>query len=315
MKFDPPAGRKYRDEAEAFRKDIRRTVDREAVLAPVRLGRDGMFHTYIPRMAYAAGLTGPELGTPQFPDCDLFMGALPLAEPMAVLDANDPRMVDVLNVMEELGTSVSTVQKQEEARKKKGLPSGDAWFWTTYVILPKASHNANIYLLQDDVPNFLRFWMNSYAAMVGADGKLWEAWHLGNYDICSAPDNGTAGWFMENFRDLLVMEDGQSLWLAKATPRVWLEQGKKIAVKNAPTYFGTVAYQIVSDVDNGKIAATVEMPGRNPPKTVLVRFRHPKALPMKSVTVNGNPWADFDPLKEVVRLHDVRGTVKLEAAY
>jgi hypothetical protein len=41
---------------------------------------------------------------------------------------------------------------------------------------------------------------------------------------------------MENFRDMLVMENGQSLWLARATPRVWLEQGKKIAVKNACTW-------------------------------------------------------------------------------
>ena len=298
MEFDPQAGQKYRSEAEAYRKDIRRAIDREAVLAPVRLGRDGMFHSYIPRMAYAAGLTGPELGAPQFPDCDIFSGALPLAEPFAVLDASDARMVDTLNLMEEMGTSVSNVQKQEEARKKKGLSTDDAWFWTTYVILPKASHNANIYLLQDDVPSFLRFWMNSYATMVAADGKLWEAWQLGNYVPCDAPDNGTAGWFMENFRDLLVMEDGQSLWIARATPRAWLEQGKKISVRNAPTYFGTLAYEIVSDVDHGKIAATVEMPSRNPPKTVLLRFRHPQALPIKSVTVNGNPWTDFDPTRK-----------------
>ena len=83
---------------------------------------------------------------------------------------------------------------------------------------------------------------------------------MGNYADCSAPDNGTAGWFMENFRNMLVMETGDSLWLARATPRAWLEQGKRIGVKNAPTYFGTVAYEIVSDVDNGKISATVEMP-------------------------------------------------------
>ena len=96
--------------------------------------------------------------------------------------------------------------------------------------------------------------------------------HLGEYTDCDAPDNGTAGWFMENFRNLLVMEEGQSLWMARATPRVWLEQGKRIAVKNAPTYFGTLAYEIVSDVDNGKITATVEMPSRNPPKSVARAF-------------------------------------------
>ena len=313
--FDPKAGRNYRNEAGAFRKDVRRAVEREAALAPVRLGRDGAYHSYIPRMAYARGLTGPELGAPQFPDCDKFIGALPLAEPFAALDANDFRMVDTLEVMEELGTSVSAVRTQEEARKQKGLSTDDAWFWNPFVILPKASHNANIYLLQDDVPNFLRFWMNSYASVVGADGKLWEHWHLGGYAECSSPDNGTAGWFMENFRDLLVMEAGQSLWLARATPRAWLEQGKKISVKNAPTHFGTLAYEIVSDVDNGKITATIEIPNRNPVKSVLLRFRHPHAARIKSVTVNGKPWSRFNPGKEVIELKGLTGKAVVVAGY
>ena len=132
-------------------------------------------------------------------------------------------------------------------------------------------------------------------------------------NIASILNGHALSYFMEQFRSLLVWEDGNALWLAKATPRHWLEQGKKISVKNAPTYFGTVAYEIVSDVDHGKIAATVEMPSRNPPKTVLLRFRHPKALPIKSVTVNGSPWTDFDPVKEVISLHDVKGTVKVES--
>ncbi|MFA6244597.1 MAG: hypothetical protein WC655_26880, partial [Candidatus Hydrogenedentales bacterium] len=98
-------------------------------------------------------------------------------------------------------------------------------------------------------------------------------------------------------------------------PRAWLEQGKKISVKNAPTYFGPFAYEIVSDVDNGKITATVEMPSRKPAHAVLLRLRHPKSASIKSVTVNGKPWQDFDPAKEVIRLHDMQGEVKVEAAY
>ena len=119
--FDPKAGRKDRHEAEAFCKDLRRAVERDAVLAPVRLGRDGAYHSYIPRMAYARGLTGPELGAPQFPDCDRFMGALPLAERFAALDAGDVRMVDTLDVMEEMGMSVSALQEKEAARMQ-GAP-------------------------------------------------------------------------------------------------------------------------------------------------------------------------------------------------
>jgi hypothetical protein len=113
----------------------------------------------------------------------------------------------------------------------------------------------------------------------------------------------------------LVMEDGQSLWIARATPRVWLEQGKKIAVKNAPTYFGSLAYAIVSDVDNGKITATIEMPSRNPPNSLIVRFRHPKTAPIKSVTVNGQPWTRFDKDKEIIELTGTTGRVMVVANY
>ena len=243
------------------------------------------------------------------------MGSLPLAEPFALLDAGDFRMVDTLDVMEELGAPVAAVREKEQARKQKGLSAADAWFWHAFTILPKASHNANIYLLQDDVPNFLRFWMNAYASVVGADGKLWEHWHLGGYANCDAPDNGTAGWFMENFRNLLVMEDGESLWVARATPRAWLEPGKKIAVKNAPTYFGPAAYEIVSDTANGRITATLELPSRQPPQRVLLRLRHPQASPIKSATINGQPWTAFNRDQELVELKGVSGKVTVIASY
>ena len=121
--------------------------------------------------------------------------------------------------------------------------------------------------------------------------------------------------FLERFRDMLVMEEGDCLWLGRATPRAWLEQGKKIRVQNAPTHFGTVACQIVSSVDDGKIKATVSMPSRGGQKAVLLRLRHPTAAPIKRVTVNGQAWQQFDQGKEVIRLERLTGTVAVEAAY
>ena len=318
MEFDPPAGRKYRAEAEAFRADIRRAVERDVALAPVRLARDGTYRSYIPWKAYGRGLMVTELGAPQYgggKSPDLMIGALPLASPSSVLEANDARMVDTLDVLEESGTSVNGVRELEEARKKAGLPSDDAWFWMTYIDLPKWAFNPSIYLLQDDVPNFLRFWMNESVSMVGANGKLWEHWRPDQYTTCDNPDNGTSGWFLENFRNLLVMEEGQNLWVARATPRAWLEQGKKIAVRNAPTYFGTLAYEIVSDVDHGRITATIEIPDRNAPKSVLLRFRHPTSAPIQSVRVNGKRWTRFNQDKEVIELTGLRGKVTVAASY
>jgi hypothetical protein len=120
---------------------------------------------------------------------------------------------------------------------------------------------------------------------------------------------------MENFRDLLVMEDGRSLWVARATPRAWLEQGRKIIVRNAPTYFGTLAYEIVSDADHGTITATIEIPNRSPIKEIFLRLRHPQAAHIKSVTVNGQPWDRFNPSKEVIELTGLTGKAVVVARY
>ncbi len=81
------------------------------------------------------------------------------------------------------------------------------------------------------------------------------------------------------------------VWMARATPRAWLEQGQTdYRHQNAPTHFGPVAFEIVSDADHGSITATVELPSRNPPGTVLLRLRHPQAATIQSVNVNGTAW-------------------------
>ncbi|MCX6359424.1 MAG: hypothetical protein NT029_06455 [Armatimonadetes bacterium] len=314
-RFGRPASRTYLKEAAAFRKDVLRAAAEDAILSPVRRGRDGAYHTYLPRMAYARGMTGPELGAPQFPDTDMWMGALPLAEPLAVMDASDPRVVGTSDIMEDMGTSPAAVKAAEEARRFRGLATEDAWFWHSYSILPKASHTANAYLLQDDVPSFLRYWMNQYAAMVGADGKLWEHAHLGGYDVCASPDNGTAGWFLENFRNALVMEEGEALWIARGTPRAWLEAGRRIAVADAPTVFGPLSYTIEAGPSANSIRASLKLPQRTPGASVTLRLRHPKAAPMRSVTVNGKRWTRFDPKREIIRLPFLKGETEVVAEY
>jgi hypothetical protein len=84
-------------------------------------------------------------------------------------------------------------------------------------------------------------------------------------------------------------------------------------VKNAPTYFGTAAYEIVSDADSGRITATIEIPDRKAPKSVLLRFRHPKAVLIKSATVNGKAWSGFN--KDVIELVGFAGKAIVVADY
>jgi hypothetical protein len=107
----------------------------------------------------------------------------------------------------------------------------------------------------------------------------------------------------------------ETLWLAKSTPRAWLEQGQKISVSGTPTRFGTVAYEMQSAIQQGKVSAVIELPDGYS-ATTKVRFRTPGEGRMKSVTLNGKEWKDFSAAQEVVTIPPgLRGQVRLEVAY
>jgi hypothetical protein len=226
--------------------------------------------------------------------------AAPLISPAGLLSPNDVRVQGYLDVLE------------DRLLLENANVGNRNWFDAGWQYQGGLERTANMHLVGDDVPVFLRSFLNCYAVdILPNDGYIFN-----EHAVHGPPDKiFEEAAFLERFRNLLVMEDADSLWLARATPRAWLEEGKKIKVKNAPTHFGEVSYEIVSVADEGKIVATVEMPARNPPKSVRLRFRHPKALPIKSVIVNGSSWADFDPGKEVIVLHGVQGTVKVECRY
>ncbi len=54
---------------------------------------------------------------------------------------------------------------------------------------------------------------------------------------------------------------------------------------------------------------------RERPERILVRFRHPEKLPIKSVRVNGRAHRLFDPAKGDVDITEAAGRVLVEARY
>ena len=182
----------------------------------------------------------------------------------------------------------STATKTEKAAPTEEKESPDLWFWNTFADLPKVSHNANIYLRHDDIPNFLRFFFNHAVVMVGSNGKMWEHAHPAVMESCENPDNGTAGWFAECFRNMLLMEDEGVLWITKGTPRAWLRDGNEIRIGGAPTYYGALSYTVTSTLaaDN-VITAEITVPDRLRVPQIKLRLRHPDAATIKSVHVDG----------------------------
>jgi hypothetical protein len=229
-----------------------------------------------------------------------------------VLAIDDPRIDGHFEVLEDVFLWNHPWLLQ---RKKDYQPERD-WFDFGWGYQCGWERLPEFYLVQDDVPNFIRSWLNRCAVDLNFKADPEKLWTFNEHTITAENDKSHGrAVFLSNFRNLLVMELGDTLWLARATPRAWLEQGKQITVKNSPTYFGTLAYEIVSDVDNKTISATVELPSRHPPSAVCLRFRHPQALPIKSVTLNGKRWKDFDKDKEVIRLTGVPGKATITANY
>ena len=138
-------------------------------------------------------------------------------------------------------------------------------------------------------------------------------WRWGQY---FGPSSTDGSWF-EVYRNMLVREfDDETLVLGQATPRQWLQDGKRIVIKRAPTWFGNVSFEIQSLARSGGIRASFQLDGRENVKSVFVRLRHPEGLPMRHVTVNGEEWRDFDPAKEWVRIPSPGGrTYAVVATY
>jgi hypothetical protein len=104
-------------------------------------------------------------------------------------------------------------------------------------------------------------------------------------------------------RWMLAFEDPQSetLWLAKGTPRSWLEENKTISVRNAPTRWGRISFSMTSKLSEHKVIAEIQLPAAFA-AAVKLRLRLPEGHRIQSVIVNGKPWTRFDPQEETITL-------------
>ena len=319
--IDPQMGTEYAAEAEAYRKDMLPVLNESIVLSPVIRVRDGTYRSFIPQGFQDRGPLSRALpeGTDIWSHCGLYhtdyartSAAIEAWLRSGVLSVDDRRIDGHFDVAEDVFLWDHIWFRK---RKEDYSPERD-WFDFGWGYQSGWERLPEYYLWKDDVPSFIRSWLNRCAVDLSFSADPERTWTFNEHTTFTENDKSHGrAVFLSSFRNMLVTEIGDDLWLARATPRAWLEQGKRIAVGKAPTYFGSVGYEIVSDVDNGKITATVELPSRTVPKGVWLRFRHPRSLLIKSVTLNGEPWKDFDPDKEAIVLRGLAGKVTVTADY
>jgi hypothetical protein len=314
-RVDPAAGAKMASQAGAYRKDIQSSVDRSITLTPVVATRDGTYHSFIPFAPYVRGFASGAWGWRR---CQGHIGAIywdtvqsanPLLSPACLLSTGDPRVQGHLDVLEDR----LLLENDHVAERTPGFDPDKDWFshasWQYQCGLER---HANIYIQAGDAPNFIRSMLNQYAVdILPAEGYQFRE-HTTTGPLDKVFEEAC---FLERLRMMLVQEEGDTLWLARATPRLWLEHGKTIAVQNAPTHFGDVSYEIHSAVNEGRLTVQVNLPSRHPPREVLLQLRHPASSPIIGVTLDGKKWANYDAGAGVISLRGLQGVKHIEAMY
>ena len=117
---------------------------------------------------------------------------------------------------------------------------------------------------------------------IGAEGCAIQPLDEGGRQFYCPPNTSSNGEWLWTLRHLLVQDfdlnnDGrpETLRLAFATPKRWLEDGKEIKLERAPTAFGEVSYQIASHLNKNEVVAKVSLPQRNRPEKIYFRARIP----------------------------------------
>ena len=116
------------------------------------------------------------------------------------------------------------------------------------------------------------------------------------------PNNDGAAVFLEELRLTLVHETPDGLELAFATPRAWLEPGKSIVVRNAPTSFGPLNYSIARQGNTVHVELT-------PPPSPTLRLR--LRLPHGERIAGIEPLVPYDVRTGTLDLSGRRGPIDL----
>lgn len=302
--YGNPEAQALLKEAADYRADILAAYRGAMVRSPVVRLRDGTYVPTIPSNVYTRGRSYGWLR-------ETLEGSLML--PITrLLDPNSREALWILKDYED--------NRYVSERFGYSIPVFDQFWFSRggFSMQPNLLSGPLPYFYRDEIKHFLRAYFNPFAA--GFDPTLRMlpehplpelGYFLGDHFKTSDESQSTY-WL----RLMFVSELDGTLYLGRAIPRCWLRGGQNVGIINASTYFGKVTYRIRSEAGAGKITMKLELPSRNPPKGIVVRFRHPDAKPIQSVTVNGAEWRDFDANAGDVRLPgSTQGRTDIIAVY
>jgi hypothetical protein len=162
-------------------------------------------------------------------------------------------------------------------------------------------NNGVAYVRRDQPKHAVRALFNDFAASIYPDVLIFTEHPVVQLSRGVGPYYKTPDecGFLNTMMMCMVIEEGDTLYLAKAAPVSWFGAGETVELKDGATWFGPVSYSI--RVGEDTMEATVRPPRRNPSAKLALRLRRADGKPVTSVTVNGKP-AEFDRERELVWL-------------
>jgi hypothetical protein len=298
----PESGRLVR-ESHAFSSDLRKGFFESCARSPVVCLRDGTWVPHFPARQERRGRDFGWLREVLEGACHLiFCGLISPDEPAAGWIIKD--FEDNLFLSEQYGYQAKDFERQ-------WFDLGGFSMQSNLLLFPE------LYLWRDEPRHYLRGYFNGFTSAFFPDTVTMCEHALPDLDdwrgdhFKSSDEANSNGWLRKAF----LAEMGNDLFVGQAIPRAWFEHGKTMRVERAATHFGETSVEFASLAATGEITVRLDPPLRNPPEHILLRVRHPESKQMKAVWIDGMPYSDFNPPKEVINLGGLRKPINVKVVY
>ncbi len=319
-----PEAARMRKEADDYLKELRAAIIRAIQETPVTRMRDGSYAPNVPiepnlrfrrfgpqRAAYYQryGIEGvPMLRLAA--TREVLYGPIILLN-LGVFGARDPIADWILDDWEDNVTLTSGLGMNVHGNTDDRL-----WFSQGGMVFQANLQNPILaYLKRQEAQAAIRGVFNNFAACLYPDAvaftEEFRTWSHASGPFYKIPDEAK---FANRIRDMLALEDGNTLYLASGVPRRWLESTTGVRADRLATYFGEVSLDLHAAGEPGVIEGSVTLPATRPAKTVWLAVRTPSGK-IQDVTVNGQAWTRIDVEREMIELPQTGAPVGIRIRY
>lgn len=294
-----PDAERIASEAAAYGSDIR-SACREAMLrAPVARLRDG---SYVPQQPPRFHLRRSESDTYAAIDSH----PIHLLE-LGVYEPDSAEAEWILRDLEDNGFLGGVIGRELS-------DTGLEWFsFGGMSRFPGRLPTVPVYLRRGQPKHAVRAFCNTLAARLYEDVPAFADVDtgLGACSTCLYHVAAETAVF-DRFRSMLILEADNDLHLLAGVPEAWLEPGKTIRIERAASWYGPIDLSVESRDEPRELVVRLG-PLRDEPPAIRLHLRTGQAI--RSVSLDGRSFDDFDPAAGVVALRGMAGRITLRVSY